>query len=78
MLTSHEKMWISFFFTELVAIYKKVNIEFKPNYIMIDTCHAMAYSIRIFFPNCKILMCWFHSKKKCQKAQGKNSIAVLR
>ena len=72
MLTSHEKtVNFVFFFTELLAICDKINVLFKPDYIMTDACHAMTNSIRTLFPDCKILMCWFHLKQNIRKHKVK-------
>ena len=55
------------FFKSLSAIMLKFQINFKPDYIVIDACYASANCISKIFPDCHILMCWFHLKQNIRR-----------
>ena len=38
---------------------------------MIDASHAIANTVKRLFPECKILMCWFHLKLNIRKHKKK-------
>ena len=38
----------------------KINLEDKIKYAMIDACDAEYNVLKSVFPNCTVLMCWFH------------------
>ena len=37
----------------------------------LDACHAMANAVLKCFPNCKIIMCFFHVKTNIRKRKHK-------
>ena len=61
MITSHEteEDYLNFF-TSFIKITSQLNLKFDPKYIVIDACKALAKAIKKCFPNCKIIMCYFH------------------
>ena len=72
MITSHEKTTnYKFFFKSLIAACQRIHVVLKPAYICIDACSAMARSINWMFPDCTILMCWFHLKQNLRKHKQK-------
>ena len=64
MVTSHEseKDFVNLY-EGLINLFDKFDIEFEPEYLMQDACPASRNAVLKFFPNVKILMCYFHVKK---------------
>ncbi len=64
MLTSHETI-VDFedFYQGLIGITESFDIEYDLEYIMQDACDASKIAVLKYFPNVKILMCYFHVKK---------------
>jgi hypothetical protein len=62
MITSHEETKdFSHFFESLNLIAKEIyDINFNPKYIVSDASRACFKSIKIMYPFCIILMCYFH------------------
>ena len=61
MITSHEtESDYTSFFSSLKEISKLENLELKPKWIAIDACYASANAIKNIFPDCQIVMCYFH------------------
>ena len=68
MFSSHETtVDYTRFFTEFLDIYNKASVSFKLAYMVIDASHSMANAIKKCFPDCVILMCWFHLKQNIRK-----------
>ena len=82
MITSHEtESDYTSFFSSLKEISKLENLELKPKWIAIDACNASANEIKIFFPDCQIVMCYFHLKYNTRKRKsllGHRYIQVIR
>ena len=64
MITSHEKQ-VDFehFYRGLIELAEVLDLEFEPEFIMQDAQAASRSAALTFFPNVKILMCYFHLKK---------------
>ncbi len=68
MITSHEtRNDFEFFFTSLASIASDFDIVFNPKIIISDACHAMNNAIVKLYPECILLMCWFHLKLNIRK-----------
>lgn len=66
-ITSHEKeVDFSNFYSGLVELAEKLEIEFEPEYVMQDACNASYNAAKKLFPNINILMCYFHVVKNCK------------
>ena len=64
MITSHETIPDFFVFYEsLIKLTESFEIEYDPEFIMQDACLASETSVLRFFPEVKILMCYFHVMK---------------
>lgn len=63
-ITSHEKAadYVHFLSTLKQLVQKLLKVNFKPSHMVVDASKAMAKAIKQIFPNCMLLMCWFHLK----------------
>lgn len=67
-ITSHEKEEDFFrFFQGLKKLAEDLDIEFDPAYLMQDACGASYNAIKSLFPDCEVLMCYFHVVLNCKK-----------
>ena len=57
-----------------LELAEKLDIEFQPQYIMQDACDASYNASINIFPDCVVLMCYFHVVLICKKQ--KNLIPV--
>ena len=48
------------FYDGLIRLADQLNLEFSPDYIMQDAWRASYNAVKKFFPDCKVLMCYFH------------------
>lgn len=64
MITSHEKAvdYIHFFASLKKVANKGLGIVFSPSFMVTDASRAMFNAIKLQFPNCVVIMCWFHLK----------------
>jgi len=51
------------FFEGLIEVANKLDIEFDPEYIMMDACDATYKAAKKVFPFSTVLMCYFHVMK---------------
>ena len=61
MITSFETVYdFTLFYKSMIALAELLDLNFDPEYIMLDTCQASYNAARACFPNITILMCFFH------------------
>ena len=77
MLTSHEGQGdFCHFYEGLIKLCNQFEIEFDPDYLMQDACPASRLAVLKYFPNVKILMCYFHVKKNVRIYFYKKTIFI--
>ena len=60
-ITSHEQeMDFEEFFNGLHELSNTLDIDFDPEYILQDAWTASSNAIKKCFPDCQVIMCWFH------------------
>ncbi len=60
-ITSHEQeMDFEEFFNGLHELSNTLDINFDPEYILQDAWTASSNAIKKCFPDCQVIMCWFH------------------
>ncbi len=52
-------------------VTKKFVIDFKPKFMVADASSAIVNATKKNFPECVILMCWFHVKLNVRKHKAK-------
>jgi len=68
MLTSHESEEdFIVHYDGLVNLTNVMGLEYDLEYLMQDACPASRKAVLNFFPNVKILMCYFHVKKNVRE-----------
>lgn len=67
-ITSHEqtKDYVEIY-KGLISVSDQLNIEFNPEYIIQDAWDASYNAAKELFPECKVLMCWYHVRSNCYK-----------
>ena len=67
-ITSHEKEEdFNRFYQGLINQVNDLNIEFDSAYMMQDACGASYNVIKSLFPDCEVLICYFHVVLNCKK-----------
>ena len=70
-ITSHEtESDFIYFYKNIIKLWKEINIDFYPEYIMQDACDASLNAARLCFKNSTVLMCYFHVMQNIKKHQN--------
>ena len=71
MITSHETESDFYnFYQGLIKLANELDLEYNPNYIMQDAWPASLNAANRCFPDCVVLMCYFHVKENIRKHRG--------